>query len=57
MLERLILSAQKSFKIELSFIFVPTFEESGIFMLSVVFSFSQFSAIEILVYNKKIILH
>ena len=33
-------------------IIVPTFEENGIFMLGVVFSFSQFSAIEIIVFNK-----
>ena len=32
--------------------FVPTFEENGIFMLGVIFLFSQFSPIKIIVFNK-----
>ena len=36
------------------FIFVPIFEENGIFLLGVVlFLFSQFSSIEIIVFEKR----
>ena len=34
-------------------VIVPTFEENGIFMLGVVFLFSQFSPIEIITFNEK----
>ena len=34
-------------------IFVPTFEENGILMLGVVFLFSQFSSIEIIIFNQQ----
>ena len=34
-------------------IVVPTFKENGILMLGVLFLFSQFSPIEIIIFNKK----
>ena len=36
-------------------IVIPTFEENGMFMLGVVLLFRQFSAIEIIVFNKKLL--
>ena len=35
----------------LGMIFVPTFEENGMFMIGVFFLFSQFSAFKMIVFN------
>ena len=40
--------------VKLSALFVPLFDENRIIMLSVVFSFSQFSSIIVIVFKKKI---
>ena len=45
-------TSQVSYFSLLKYVLIPTFEENGIFLLGMVFLFSQFSPIETIIFNR-----